>query len=973
MSSHAGFNSDASRPKSGILTPMSDGSLNSLNKTDPQDIPLSSSSGSRKRKYDESALPMEDLLKSTIVIKPHPSSIHVKPGILQPLMLLPREHLPLSALDLYTPHGDFSESRFYESRIKILELEGRLGSNLLLARSETKRVVYAIERQHDGLYTLCKLGPWVDMEVLSQSATVICSQRLRQNEPVFRSNAGPLPLTTPQLHKENKKRRLAIEEIHSLVKKRARSQSVAPVPSGEQAQCILPEIVPPVEQTPPNEASSESKTAAPQQSAHLTPQHGSLEATSSQVTAEGIFENIRNSYVEALYHSMGSLAYFAKGPLSRARAAFHLDCESNLDMNDLIDFLKSLAMTTVVIDKKYRETMPEIVAKMKTFVEDSDNGDTKSKKRKTKKMKLGKDGLYPHEAEHICRWWRANKPLVSEEKSVTPNEVKYHISCLRRRETQLQMIIIMEILALEPLTRPRDTAEDSQLPGMESQAGPSQTAAEPAVKKRSKHNFPVLLDVHADRLCIWQSTIPDEMKILAETQVHSQGHAADKSERPNSDALKDFCVDIILPFFSARLPDICDSINRKLGGPVIKPPPKPTQAKPASQPKAKPGAPAKKPTSLRRDREKTLERVLSNERLRRSVSRGPTSALAHMRSASATTIPGLKREASEPLLGMIPKREPPASLREQSSNLFSRSSSTSSVATEEQKAKKKAQLEAELKEAISALKRPNRAMVGKEIVEETEHRRASTSLSQLKKSKKPVRDPAFGRTTAARAIQVKATPANNRFKDVIVDESKAQLLRALREEEVVKDEHMDDEDRIPASSSVVPSSAAPRRVADIFHYSSPAVHATPVAGSKLVQATPARPAQAPLEPDANLPLSPVLARKAAIQRQSAHLAVSSSATLVGSSSAPRGKVGMAAGGIFETPLKPRSAMGEICTPVRPLRLVPGSRAVASTPELKRVEVIKEQPEQQREGALKTEHQPVSIYQQLGWDDDYDLD
>lgn len=568
MSSHVGSNSDASRPKSGILTPTSDGSLNSPNRTGVRHAAILLSSDSRKRKNDELALPMEALLKPSIVIKvglpplrkllllgcltpldlqPHPSSIHVKPCILHPLMLLPREHLPLAALDLSMPHGDLSASRFYESRIKILELEGRLGSNLLLARSETKRIVYAIERQDDGLYTLCKLGSWADMGVLARCATVICHQRLRSDEPVSQTAASSLPLTTPQLHKENKKRRLAIEEIQSLVKKRARSQSVATVPPGNQSQPVRPEANPPVEQSAAIEKPSDSKTPTPQESTPSTAQHASPEGSASQPTAETIFGNIRNSYVEALYHSMGSLAYFAKGPLSRARAAFHLDCESNLDMNDLLDFLKSLAMTTVVIDKKYRETIPAIIANMKIMIEDSDNGDNKTKKRKTKKMKLGKDGLYPHEAEHICRWWRANKPPVSEHKSVTQDEVKYHVSSLRRRETQLQMIIIMEILALEPLTRPRDTIEDSQLPGIESQAAPCQTAADVPVKKRSKHNFPVLLDVHADRLCIWQSTTPDEMKALAETQVHSQGHAADRSERSNSDPLKDFCVDIILP------------------------------------------------------------------------------------------------------------------------------------------------------------------------------------------------------------------------------------------------------------------------------------------------------------------------------------------------------------------------------------------------------------------------------------------
>jgi len=349
-------------------------------------------------------------------------------------------------------------------------------------------------------------------------------------------------------------------------------------------------------------------------------------------------------------------------------------------------------------------------------------------------------------------------------------------------------------------------------------------------------------------------------------------------------------------------------------------------------------------------------------------------------------------------MAMVPKREPPASLKEWSRNLFSRSSSTSSLATDDQKARKKAQVEAELQEAISTLKRPNRAVVGKEIVEETERLRASTSLSQLKKSRKPVRDPAFGRTATAPAIQVKATPANNRFRDVIAAESKAQLMSILQEEEVVKDEHVEDEDRIPASSSVVPSSAAPRRVATRFLRPSPAVSATPVAGRKLVQATPVRTSKPAPATVVEPPLSPVLARKAVTRKQSFHPALPSSSTLVGSSSPDRKPMPPAAVGIFETPLKPRSAMdrGELCTPVRPLRLVTGAvavtatpetkvtavagtpearrRAVAATPEGKKLEGVRERAdEEDRKDPSDVGHQPVSIYQQLGWDDDYDLD
>jgi DNA replication regulator SLD3 len=218
-------------------------------------------------------------------------------------------------------------------------------------------------------------------------------------------------------------------------------------------------------------------------------------------------------------------------------------------MNDLIEFLKSLVLNTILIDKKYRETVPEIVSKLKTSVEDSDDGESKSKKRKPKKVKIGKDGLYPLEESHVRRWWKSNKPNISdiEDPSTSPEEVKYHISCLRRRETQLQMILILEILALEPLSRVTEATEESQLPGVESQRTPKAALSGPPPKKRNKHNFPVLLDVNADRLCIWQSTTSDEIRALAESQTTNQQQQAERTDRMNSDPLKDFCVDVILP------------------------------------------------------------------------------------------------------------------------------------------------------------------------------------------------------------------------------------------------------------------------------------------------------------------------------------------------------------------------------------------------------------------------------------------
>ena len=269
------------------------------------------SPGSRKRKRDLSVQPppADHLLKAPVVLKSHPAKLTAKPHILHPLMLLPRDNLPLSALDLSLPHGDFTSSRFYESTIKILDLEGRLGSNVLLARSETSRAVYAIEREDGALYVLCKLGGWVDIERLSQSATVVCSERVRTYRPVRKDSLTAPPLITPQMHKENKQRRMCIEEIQFMVRRRsvagreslsrpstpATAAPTSETLTGQGAEPSQPTTDKPVESTPV------SALGIFQDQASLPDAPGEPAA---QPTADDIFQNIRVQYSEALYHSM---------------------------------------------------------------------------------------------------------------------------------------------------------------------------------------------------------------------------------------------------------------------------------------------------------------------------------------------------------------------------------------------------------------------------------------------------------------------------------------------------------------------------------------------------------------------------------------------------------------------------------------------------------------------------------------------
>ncbi|KAI9167019.1 hypothetical protein HJFPF1_03138 [Paramyrothecium foliicola] len=748
MSSSAALDADASRPRSGILTPSSEGSLNR------HDVPLSSDTRKRKR---ADSIALEHLLKPSIAIKPHPPNLQAQPRILLPLMLLPRKYLPLAYIDFAAGTSDYS-GRIVESHIKILDLESRVGSasSVLIARYDPRGIIYALERQEHGLYIVCQLGAWVDLQDLKQHATAVYPDRIQHIKlECSERPVSAAAITTPQIHKEHNKKQAAIEALQSLVKKRARSESISIFNEPARLQNI-PDVKEASVKLPSLDLGDVKGIQQPlaQPSQHIEPDTKlELPPEEPQYTAESIFDNIRTQYFEALYKSMGSLAYFAKGPLSRARSAFHLDLEANLNMTDLVDFLKSLVLTTVQIDQKYRQAVPDIITNIKAIVESSDEG--RRRKRKPKKMKLGRDGLYPLEDEHIRAWWTANQPEVKDgEAGITPGLIRSHTTLLRTRETQLQMILILEILALEPL-KAVDEASEANLPTLpgteEFQDSPNSGPA--ITKRRNKHNLPVLLDVHADRLTIWQSIASDEQLILEDSQALNASFNGQMQQKASSEPLRDFCVDVIVPFFSARLPTICDSINRKLGGPTIAPPKSKSRSRQSSKRDQKPGTVTKRLPAPNAPR--TLQRALSTEQQhRRSVSRGPSNMIALMRSATSTTIPSFKREGSE----SISTRATPFTEQRDITARDMLARSSSMVSLDDAKARKKALLEAELKDAISALRKPNRDVVGKALAEAAE-RRATTSTS-AKKTKKPAR-------AATSAIQVKATPANKRFKDVL--------------------------------------------------------------------------------------------------------------------------------------------------------------------------------------------------------------
>lgn len=213
-------------------------------------------------------------------------------------------------------------------------------------------------------------------------------------------------------------------------------------------------------------------------------------------------------------------------------------------MKDLVSFLESLILSTTLLDKKYRDGVPNIVSSLDIGGQSADEGENaKQRKRKSRKMKLGKNGLYPTEDDFIRKWWESHD---EEGASGMPGNslddvARRRVSSLRIRETQLQMIVVLETLALQPLVTSSD-GQDGELPGGKNL---SADAAKTPIKPKKPKDLTSLVDVHVDRLCIWQSVATEGQS--AKSGSDSQHADAANSNKHAADVLREFCVEVIVP------------------------------------------------------------------------------------------------------------------------------------------------------------------------------------------------------------------------------------------------------------------------------------------------------------------------------------------------------------------------------------------------------------------------------------------
>ena len=207
------------------------------------------------------------------------------------------------------------------------------------------------------------------------------------------------------------------------------------------------------------------------------------------------------------------------------------------------------------MDLKYREALPGLV---KSFPFDplSDEEcitviDTISKKaRRSKTPSVGKNGLYPGEEANIARWWlsRDLSSVACDSTDAREEATKSAVLEQRARETQMQIVLSLETLALESAALSH--VVEKSLP-MNPVEGDNCSQSKKAKKKAKKpQNLSMLLDLLVDRLCIWQSMSVDETKTKTsndQDRPASQHGIKATVKAAGSDHLRQFCVDVILP------------------------------------------------------------------------------------------------------------------------------------------------------------------------------------------------------------------------------------------------------------------------------------------------------------------------------------------------------------------------------------------------------------------------------------------
>ncbi|KAJ5589007.1 hypothetical protein N7537_011685 [Penicillium hordei] len=751
----------ASRIVPNILDPLSSSALNKFHEPTPPPI--------KKRKRDDQE-ELNDtagqLATSSIIIRAHSASLSDEPLILEPITALSRTRLPLSWLD-DTPasRSDEQPGGLFTADIPTLELDLRAKTEptVLAVRLIPNGGLYIIERVKRGIYSLSKLARWVHEGNLVVAAKGWHGTNTAEVDSVTVDETCPISdgFDWWQIAQIDG----SLSDVEMDEEPAGLDIAIVFGPSESDLGNTETSFVGVVEHRSHSLAPSRSFDAAEEGSSLLPESQGLGDVTTAmhvdgvdsnvvdvQQSPEELLGGMRDHYLQALYVSKTSVAYFAKGPLTRCRTAFQArDSEQPQGSTELVESYREAILATKKMDLKYRETLPSAIRDAVLAL--SDDG-AKSKKRKSKKKKMGKNGLYPEEEGFIHRWWKGrmlNEPPAQE--SSREAESKKQISDLRLRETQLQILLILEVMVLEMTI----ASVEKNNTNKEQDANGEQDRSKKAKPKRPT-DLNMLLELHLDRMCIWHAVTMEETSAADTAKASSFNSSHLSGKKVESDAVRDFCTEVIIPFYAARLPDKCKLITRKFGvSGGISPAAKKTQSSGTSH-RAEPGAEVKRQQPVQKPR-RTLQRVLTDDKAAASHARHP----GLTRSNTAPSQHNSKRDI-EPLLPTVLSGSVRGGIQK-AKRTENREVDLNAVARQHEAKLRKVQMLAnqkkELDAAIHALRKPNRELVSKDLADDASKRVISGGGSS-RKSRNPVRNP-FGE-----GVQVMATPRGNRRKDAVI-------------------------------------------------------------------------------------------------------------------------------------------------------------------------------------------------------------
>ena len=410
---------------------------------------------------------------------------------------------------------------------------------VLMAESVKDGRCFAIERVEKKVYALCGLAHWVSLEDLGRK--VVKRRRSNAKRSIGETEhnswwAAATVSMTPTRTVESFPKRRSILQL-----------SIKPRP------IVNAEPIP--DNGPQGEAPAATPVAISEPLTLSQPVDVRIDgSTNSQPYA---ISDIRKQYLEALYISRAPLAYFVKGPLSRARAEQQARKAIESKTPSLLEILQSSVIPVkdkgggAKIDKKYANAVPELIKEIPPGLTAADeDGQLKTAfgdkiKRSKRRKKVNPDGFFPGEEDYIIRWWVDLENTEAEGSANGTQEQRIRAACSRQkpREMQLQVILILEMLALE-LRASKDCPEPT-----DNDAEASNPTSQQAVKKNTKPtDHSKVLEVLLEKLQIWETTSQESFDFgknssSASATMKEKG----KAVSPNSYSLRNFCTEVIMP------------------------------------------------------------------------------------------------------------------------------------------------------------------------------------------------------------------------------------------------------------------------------------------------------------------------------------------------------------------------------------------------------------------------------------------